>query len=281
MELAIPDRARHPAGSSTSGEPLVSVVVNNYNHARYLRETLDALLAQTYQDFEIIAVDAGSTDGSRALLEEYAARDARIRLVFCATHEPYPAVTYNLGFLHARSALIAINDSDDISLPHRLELQVAYLLAHPDVGVCGSNCREFNDSQDLLVETTVELNVQHAAPPARNPTLMFRRDLLASHGLWNWKREFAADFEWLYRFYCGGVKFHVLQDCCLMYRKSHGGNVSVKHGRSQTLKLALFRTYFGIRLGHEVGWPWWVKTLDTYLYLLILTVRSLRPSRST
>lgn len=258
-----------------SETPLVSIVVNNYNQGRYLPDCLNGLLAQTHQNIEIIAVDALSTDDSRAILRDYAARDKRIKLVLCEQYEAFPAITYNLGFLNATAEFIAVNDADDISLSDRIERQLDYLLSHSDVDACGTNCREFNENQDVLVETTVEKNVARAAPPVRNPSLMFRKNLLAKHGLWNWRCEFAADFEWLYRWYCGGVKFYIIEDCCLMYRYAHGGNVSVNKGVNQALKLALFRTLFGARLLGHVGTGWWRMTLITWAYWFKLWLGSL------
>jgi len=260
-----------------SDEPLVSIIVSNYNYGKYLRTCLDALTAQTYRNIEIVGVDAFSTDESRSIFEEYASKDTRIKLVYCPRYEKYPAVTYNMGFLHSKGEFIAIADPDDISLSHRIEQQVRYLLAHPEIDVCGTNCREFNDEQDILVVTTVERNVQNAAPPVRNPSLMLRKDCLARHGLWNWRCEMAADFEWLYRFYCGGAKFHILEECCLMYRHAYGTNVSSTRKLNQTLKLALFRTYFGVRLFHSVGFRWWRMVFITCLYaskLLALYLRA-------
>jgi glycosyltransferase involved in cell wall biosynthesis len=258
-------------------EPLVSIIVSNYNYGKYLRTCLDALTAQTYRNIEIVGVDAFSADESRAIFEEYASKDVRIKLVFCPRYEKYPSVTYNMGFLHSKGEFIAIADPDDISLSHRIEQQVRYLLAHPEIDVCGTNCREFNDDQDVLVVTTVERNVQNAAPPVRNPSLMLRKACLAKHGLWDWRCEMAADFEWLYRFYCGGAKFHILEECCLMYRHAYGTNVSSTRSLNQTLKLALFRTYFGVQLFRSVGFRWWRMTFITYLYaskLLAIWLRS-------
>lgn len=246
-------------------KPLVSIVVINYNNGRYLPQCMDSLLAQTYQNIEIVAVDALSTDDSRSILTAYAAKDQRIKLVFTEKYEPFPAVTYNYGFLNSSGDFIAVADSDDISLSHRIELQVNYLLSHPDVGVCGTNCREFNENQDILVETTVEKNVRLAAPPARNPTLMLRKDCLARFGLFNWKCEYAADFEWLYRFYSNGIKFHILEESCLMYRYAYGGNVSVTKRLNQSLKLAALRTYFGVKLFNRLGFSWWRVTFRNYL----------------
>jgi len=250
---------------TAANQPLVSIIVNNYNYGRFLPGCLDALLAQTYKNIEIVCVDAFSKDESRAIFTAYAQKDPRIKLVFTEKFEPFPAVTYNYGFLNSSGDLIAMADPDDISLPQRIELQVKYLLANPDVGVCGTNCREFNDHQDILVETTVERNVSLAAPPARNPSLMLRKDCLARFGMWNWKCEFAADFEWLYRFYSNGVKFHIIPECCLMYRYAYGGNVSVTKRLNQALKLALFRTYFGLKMLNQVEFSWWRVTFRNYL----------------
>ena len=90
--------------------PLVSIVVNNYNNEPYLKDCLDSLISQTYRHIEIVVVDAFSSDNSRVLLEEYARRDDRIKLVYTESYEQYPSITYNLGFLNCSGDFIAIND---------------------------------------------------------------------------------------------------------------------------------------------------------------------------
>ena len=249
----------------TSQQPLVSIVVNNYNHAAYLEACLDALLAQSYSNIEIIAVDAYSNDNSRQILVNYALKDPRVKVVLCSQYEKFPAVTYNLGFLNCRGDFIAVADPDDISLPHRIEVQLIYLLTHPLVDACGMNCREFNDSQDILVETTLERNLSIAAPPIRNPTLMCRKYSLARFGLWNCAYEPAADFEWLYRWFRQGAKFVLLPECGVMYRYAYGGNISVRSRLDQTAKLASLRLYFGLFLLRGVGQRWWLVTCRTWL----------------
>lgn len=252
-----------------SARPLVSIVINNYNNGPFLSDCLDALLAQTYTNIELIVVDALSSDSSRETIDRYAAGDERVRRVYCASYEKFPAITYNIGFLNCRGDYIAINDADDISLPGRIEAQVEYLLNNESVGVVGCNCYEFDGLGSELVETSVERNVRAAAPPARNPCLMFRKDVLARHGLWRWRAEYAADFELLYRWYAGGVRFHILPEALVMYRRGHGGSVSVKKLFNQGVKLALFRTIYGVRLFREVGIGWWYATLKTYAFLTI------------
>lgn len=246
--------------------PLVSIVVNNYNNERYLRECIDSLLGQSYKNVEIVVVDAFSTDNSRELLDSYALLDSRVKLVYSDSYIKYPAISYNLGFLSCSGEFIAINDPDDISMPTRIEKQMMYLLLHDKVDVVGCNCIEFNDSIERTNIASVEQNIKSAAPPARNPSLMFRKIIIAQHGMWKWQCEYAADFEWLYRWYANGVSFFIIEEPLIRYRYSHGGNISNTRAINQALKLAIFRTYFGFKLFKFSGFSWWSRTLSSYYY---------------
>ena len=114
-------------------EPRISVVMSVYNGERFLREAVDSILGQTFTDFEFIIIDDGSTDSTRAILESY--DDPRIVIM----HQENIGLTKSLnrGLATARGELIARMDDDDISLNQRLEKQVEFLDAHPDVGVLG------------------------------------------------------------------------------------------------------------------------------------------------
>src|SRR5688572_15667789 len=120
--------------------PKVSVFIPVYNRERYLCVAVNSILAQTFTDFELLLVDDGSTDGSLALLERYAARDRRVRVEANGTNLGIPR-TRNRGLELARGEYIALLDSDDYAYPGRLEAQVRFLDAHPDhvqVGSWGS-----------------------------------------------------------------------------------------------------------------------------------------------
>ncbi len=247
--------------------PLVSVVVNNYNNERYLPACLGALLIQTYRNIEIVVVDAFSTDNSRVVIDAFAERDGRIKKVYCEAYVKYPAITYNLGFLNCNGNYVAINDPDDISMPERIEAQLRFLLDNREVDVVGCNCYEFNEDFEKLVVTTVERNLLRAAVPVRNPCLLFRKALLAEHGMWRWQCEYAADFEWLYRWYIGGVRFHIIEPPYVRFRKQHGTNISFTKQLNQESKVAIFRTLYGIRLFRTVGLRWWLATAKSYAYI--------------
>lgn len=114
--------------------PLVSVVIPAYNVARFLPETLDSVLAQTYPAFEVIVVDDGSTDHTAAVAASYAARDDRVRVV--AQDNGGAGSARNRGTAESRGDLIALMDGDDLWRPWKLTRQVEAMLAGgPNVGM--------------------------------------------------------------------------------------------------------------------------------------------------
>ena len=123
--------------------PRVTVLTTTHNGARLIGRTIDSILGQTFGDFELLVVDDGSTDDTLAVLAEY--RDPRLRLV--RTPQTLGVVgSRNFGFALARGALVAALDHDDLSLPTRLARQVAYLGAHPEVVLVGSDDWLLDDS---------------------------------------------------------------------------------------------------------------------------------------
>jgi glycosyltransferase involved in cell wall biosynthesis len=113
--------------------PTVSVIVPNYNHAPFLRQRIDTILAQTYQDFELILLDDCSTDESRAILSEYAA-DPRVSLEFNAANSGSPFKQWNKGVRRARGKYIWIAESDDYADPRLLASLVPLLESDPATG---------------------------------------------------------------------------------------------------------------------------------------------------
>lgn len=111
----------------------VSVVIIFLNEERFLAAAIESVLGQTLAQWELILVDDGSTDASRAIAEAYASRDARIRVVEHPGGENRGmSASRNLGLVAATAPLIAFLDADDVFLPEKLSLQVATLAQHPE-----------------------------------------------------------------------------------------------------------------------------------------------------
>lgn len=114
--------------------PLVSVLMTNYNYAAFIEKAIESVLDQTYQHFELIVSDDGSTDNSCEVIEAVASRDARVRLV-----RGYPnagqTTALNRAYAAARGEIICFIDSDDRYLPHKLERVVDRLKEKPNAGL--------------------------------------------------------------------------------------------------------------------------------------------------
>jgi glycosyltransferase involved in cell wall biosynthesis len=120
--------------------PKVSVIVPNYDHARFLSKRIESILRQSYQDFELILLDDCSTDDSRAILSQYAG-DERVRLEFNATNSGSPFKQWNKGVALARGEYVWIAESDDYADERLLECLVRLLEIDP--GVAFAYCRSW------------------------------------------------------------------------------------------------------------------------------------------
>ena len=132
-------------------EPFLTVFSPNFNNERYISETIESIINQTYSNFEYLIIDDGSTDSSWEIIQKYAKKDKRIK-IFRNEKNLGIVKTRNKG-LKARSPkskYFAINDSDDVSKLNRLRIQVEFLEKNQDHGLVGSNIIIINkDSQNI------------------------------------------------------------------------------------------------------------------------------------
>ena len=127
---------------------VVSVLMPVYNAERFVAETVDSVLNQTFRDFEFVVINDGSTDRSLEILQGYAKRDARIRLI-SRPNTGY-VVALNEGLDVARGEFVARIDADDLSDPKRLELQVARMRAEPELVALGTCAWAMDEHGNML-----------------------------------------------------------------------------------------------------------------------------------
>jgi len=119
-----------------ASHPRISVIMPVFDGEAYLAEAVESVLGQSLSDLELIVVDDGSQDGSRAILERFAEEDPRLHLIVNETNLGAMAAS-NLAWQAARAPYVARLDADDVALPDRLSRQVAFLDAHPRVAAVG------------------------------------------------------------------------------------------------------------------------------------------------
>jgi glycosyltransferase involved in cell wall biosynthesis len=123
-------------------QPLVSILINNYNYAQYLAAAIDSALAQTYASIEVIVVDDGSTDGSRAIMAEYG---DRIQAIFQPNQGQ--ASAFNVGFAQSQGEIICFLDADDVFLPQKVATIVQGFAHDHHSGWCLHPQQFFRDDQ--------------------------------------------------------------------------------------------------------------------------------------
>ena len=123
-------------------KPSISVIMPIHNGEKYLAEAIESILNQTLKDFEFIIINDGSKDATSSIVERYQKRDQRIIFIDESENKKL-AFRRNQGIELAQGKYIAYMDGDDISLPHRLETQLAFMEANPSVAYCSSRSRLF------------------------------------------------------------------------------------------------------------------------------------------
>ena len=139
-----------PPAAPSAALPLVSIVALCYNHAPFVREALESIISQTYPNLEVWLVDDASTDGSQAILEEYAARNPNWHLLLLPQNLKN-CRAFNAAFRQCRGEFVIDFATDDVLLPHRVASQVAAFQALPATyGVVYSNAELVDERGTLL-----------------------------------------------------------------------------------------------------------------------------------
>jgi glycosyltransferase involved in cell wall biosynthesis len=200
----------------------VSVIMAVHDDAGGVSRAIESIVRQTNPDWELIVVDDGSTDDTLAVLQRWAATDARIRVMSNSTNCGL-ASALNRAWRASSCQLIARMDADDVSLPERLERQTAFLRAHPNVDVVGSGVELLDErgaalgqafrpaGHDALTSKIYREN------PFIHPTVMMRRRVLEETGGYDEGLRRAQDFDLWLRTY-QRFRFGNVQEPLLRYR---------------------------------------------------------------
>src|SRR5438309_929617 len=217
--------------------PSISIIMVTRNVERFLAESIESILGQSFKDFEFIITDFGSTDKSKAIVRSYAARDARIvfrEIPHCSLPE-----ARNTSTRLARGRYVAIMDSDDIAFPDRLLWEFEFMERHPQVGLLGG-ATEWIDATGRSLEIhgfpTQDREIRSELAtrcPFCQPTVLIRSEAFALVGGYRAVFAQAEDYDLWLRI---AEHFEIanLKQVVLKYR-IHPYQMSMRKRKQQTL----------------------------------------------
>jgi glycosyltransferase involved in cell wall biosynthesis len=225
----------------TDTATLVSIVLPVYNGARYLAESIQSCLDQTYANWELIIVDDASTDDTPAIIAGFAARDSRVRSLRHETNKRLPA-TLNDGFAQARGAYLTWTSDDNRYRPEALATLVRALDANPDAAFVYAG-------YDVIDDDGRYVQTNQAHPPARFiqgydavPCFLYRRAVYEELGGYADDLFLAEDYEYWLRIYATRHTMLPLPDTLYEYRRHARSLTDEYRGRTfATAERALLR----------------------------------------
>lgn len=201
----------------------VSVLTPAYNAEHYISLAIESILNQTFADFEYIILDDASTDSTLKIIQEYAQKDKRIRVV-TNRKNLYIAGARNKLIKEAKGKYIVWQDADDISLPQRIEHQLQFMEKHPKIGIVGGFLEFFGvegvrgTRKYAQYDQSLRKNIFKISPVAQ-PASMIRREVFEKVGEYDLRFPPAEDLDMSFRI---GMyyQFANLQETVLKYREN-------------------------------------------------------------
>ena len=219
--------------------PQLSVVMSVFNGEKYLRDSIESILEQTFRDFEFIILDDGSTDNTHKIIKRYAQKDKRIALI--EQQNIGLTKSLNRGIKISRGKCIARQDADDISLPERFKKQLYYINKGYDFVCCRTR---INNSKTTPLTFTVFYRVLvKSINVFVHGTYLFRKEILNRTGLYNEIFVCAQDYEFIRRLIRKRVKIYYMRD--ILYHSTKDDNSITKARQSlQKQTSEIIRKYF-------------------------------------
>lgn len=220
-------------------DPLVSVLMAVYNGEKYIAQSIESILIQTFQDFEFIIIDDGSKDNSLKIIKEYQNKDNRIKFIENKENIGLPA-SLNKGLEIAKGKYIAREDADDFSLPERLRLQCDYMENHHSISLLGADCGYIDINGHLIYETIHFSQIKDFFNNILNQKTIFphgvafiRTETIKALGGYNENFYYSQDVELWLRFIKNNYKLAVLPKIIYLLRLTSEKNKKKSYGQEQ------------------------------------------------
>ncbi len=223
--------------------PKVSIVLPSYNGERYIRESIESVIKQTFTDWELIIVDDCSTDSTLHIAEEYAGWEERIRVIHNEENQKLPEAL-NIGFRHAAGAYLTWTSDDNMYLSHALEEMNRYLDEHEEVPMVCTGMLFMNENMQYVKEFMPYNAVQMRVQDTVGACFMYRREVLAEVG--EYSKEFfcVEDYEYWIRILIKYGSIGYIPNIFYLYRRQKNSLTIEKAERIRHMNSKLRCKYF-------------------------------------
>lgn len=232
----------------------VSVLMPVYNAEKYIVDSIESILNQTFSEFEFIIIDDNSNDSSWKIIKEYVSKDKRIS-AFRNENNLGISNTRNKALSLAVGEYIIWQDSDDISVPNRIEKQLEFMESHPEVAICGGFLQFFNENKNLSIrkyysdDELIRKYIFRFSPVSQGAAIV-RKECFKEVGVFDHNLPYAEDLDMSFRI---GTrhKFANIPEILLKYR-IHNNSSTLKRLKSIELKTINIRRKYSVGYGYNM-----------------------------
>lgn len=246
----------------------VTVLMSTYNAEKYIAETIESILNQTYKDFELLISEDGSTDNTLNIIKQYSEKDARIKIF---AHENMGiALSFNQAIKLIENEWIVRMDADDIMMPNRMERQVAFIQENPDIAVASSFVYNIDENGKIIAkyespltnrEIVADRVKRNHAIGFHHPAVIMRKSVVQEVG--GYRQEFfpTEDLDLWNRIAERGYTILVQPEYLLKYR-IHGTSTSISRAKTQAQKIRWIEECI-VKRRNGYPEPTWQEFLDS------------------
>lgn len=251
--------------------PKISVIMSVLNGESYMEKGIESIIKQTFDDWEFIICDDGSTDNTWKILQDYAGRDKRIIPI---KNDSNRGLAYSLNrcIEKAKSEILARQDADDESLLNRFAIQYPFILAHPEYAIVGTSWNNIDDEGKRWITTPIENPVIRDLlwdGGFMHPSWMMRKSMIKKVGYYtvseNTKRD--QDYHLVLKIYGAGMKMHNMPN--VLYNYTNDSRTFARTKNWKRVKGLMWIRFDGYRRNKIPFWG--------YIYVLKPLVKNILP----
>jgi len=251
---------------------LISVIMPAFNTEKYVGLSIESVLRQTYTNFELIIIDDASTDETWKIIQEFAAKDTRIKPYHNEYNKGY-IQCHNFAFDLAKGAYIAKMDSDDYCDKERFQKQVL-LIEKTGADICSTNLIYVDSAGAEITKRSYDIenfeNIMKVESPISDPSVLMRKEVLDKYGYYDERFEGIVSYDLWLRLWKNKCVFVLCEDFIYYYRQ-HGTSIKSRKTKktirnSIRIKLHAMKSY-----GISFGIRGWIRIIQEVLLLFLPT----------